>query len=72
MPGGGYDTAGHGHDTAGRAHEKAEEAYNTTRNARPALPGEDVAIQSLYRELDGPWVAIQKNYIMAEEGDFGS
>ena len=44
----------------------------TRSAARAAWPGEDVAIQSLYRELGSPWVAIQKKKcIVAEGGDFG-
>ena len=59
-PGGGRDTAGHGHDTAGLARNTVEEACDTTRSVRAVWQGEDAAIQSLYRELGGPSVAIQK------------
>ena len=57
-PGGERDTAGHNHDTADRARDTAEDACNTTRSAHAVWPGEDAVIQSLYRELGGPWVAI--------------
>ena len=56
----GRDTAGHGHDTAESACDTPEESCDMTRSARAAWPGEDAAIQSLYRELGGPWVVIKK------------
>ena len=58
-PGGGRDIARHAQDTAGHARDTTEEVCDTTRSARAAWPGEDAAIQSLYRELGNPWVAIQ-------------
>ena len=70
-PNGGHDTAGHVQDTAGCVLDTAEEACDTMRSARVAWLGEDAAIQSLYRELGGPLVAIQKNCIVAEGSDFG-